>query len=145
MENSYQCAYVEIIEILKHLPREMVNKVPKERIKFWKEKRDKEYVFEYDENKSLREQNIMRETEIIYANIFKEYWATKEDKEKILQKEQAELQKLDDLKCSGQELFKNKEDDEEKIDNDVQEIGITVVQTKWYDKIFDLFKRIFRK
>ena len=145
MESSYQCAYVEIIEILKHVPREMVNKIPKERIKFWKNKKDKEYVFEYDESKSLRQQNIMRETEIIYANIFKEYWATEEDKEKILQKEQAELQKLDDLKCSGEDLFKNKELDEEKIDNDIQETAVVVVETKWYDKVFSFFKRIFKK
>lgn len=145
MENSYQCAYVEIIEILKHVPREMVNKIPKERIKFWKAKKDKEYVFEYDESKSLREQNIMRETEIIYANIFKEYWATEEDKAKILQKEQLELQKIEDLKCSGEELFKNKEQVEETNENNVQEVGITVVEKKWYDKFFSFFKRIFKK
>lgn len=145
MENSYQCAYVEIIEILKRVPREMVNKIPKERIKFWKAKKDKEYVFEYDESKSLREQNIMRETEIIYANIFKEYWATEEDKAKILQKEQLELQKIEDLKCSGEELFKNKEQVEETNENNVQEVGITVVEKKWYDKFFSFFKRIFKK
>ena len=98
-----------------------------------------------DESKSLREQNIMRETEIIYANIFKEYWATEEDKAKILQKEQSELQKIDELKCSGEELFKNKEEVEETNENNVQDVGITVVETKWYDKVFNFFKRIFKK
>ena len=145
VSERYDCAYKEVIEVLKHTKRADVNKIPKYKVILWKANMKKDYDFKLQEKKPLEEQGLLNETKAIIANIFKEYWATEEDKEKILQKEQAELQKLDDLKCSGQELFKNKEDDEEKIDNEVQEIGITVVQAKWYDKIFDLFKRIFRK
>lgn len=145
VSERYACAYKEVIEVLKHTKRADVNKIPKYKVILWKANMKKDYDFKLQEKKSLEEQGILNETKAIIANIYKEYWATEEDKEKILQKEKAELQKLDDLKCSGEDLFKNKEEVEENIDNNVQELGITVVETKWYDKVFSFFKRIFKK
>lgn len=44
-ENNYRKAYTEVIEILKHLPEESVNKIPKEMLSMFQKKMDKNYNF----------------------------------------------------------------------------------------------------
>ena len=48
MENTYEKAYVEILEILKYIPMREYNKIPKERIEFFEKNKDKNYQYKYD-------------------------------------------------------------------------------------------------
>lgn len=48
---------------------------------------DKNYDFSVDINKSFEDQNLLNETKAIFANIFRDYWATPYQKERILAKE----------------------------------------------------------
>ena len=41
----YAKAYTEVLEIIKHFPEEEYNKIPKEKIEFYKANRDKNYNF----------------------------------------------------------------------------------------------------
>ena len=50
MEENYHKAYKEVIEILKYLPKESVNKIPKTIIETFEKKQKKDYVFNIDIN-----------------------------------------------------------------------------------------------
>lgn len=84
---NYACAYREVIEVLKYTKREDVNKIPKYRILLWKTNMKKDYDFKIDTSKTLEEQNLSDEAKAIIANIFKKYWATDYQKERIEAKE----------------------------------------------------------
>ena len=55
---QYANAYTEVLEILKNISQEDYNKVPKEKINLFEQNANKEYIFDYDSNKTLEEQNI---------------------------------------------------------------------------------------
>ena len=51
MGNNYEKAYTEILEILKYIPKEEYERIPKEKILFFEENCDKNYEFKFDINK----------------------------------------------------------------------------------------------
>ena len=79
---EYAMAYAEVIEILKHVSYEDVNKIPKEKLDFYKINMDKEYNYKLDMTKEFEEQEMSDITKAILANIFRDYWATPYQKEK---------------------------------------------------------------
>ena len=58
VDNKYAIAYSEVLEILKHIPLEDYNKIPKTKIELFKTNADNEYTFNYDPSKTLEEQNV---------------------------------------------------------------------------------------
>lgn len=111
MEDNYSKAYKEVIEILKYMPEESVSKIPQEILETFKQKRDTEYDFKVIENKSFEEQNIMNETKAIFANIFRDYWATPNQRERIKTKEKYDLQKIEEekrKKYNPDDIFKKR-------------------------------------
>ena len=80
---NYSKAYTEVLEILTYLPEAEQRKIPIERIKFYYENRDKKYDFHYDENRSFDEQKVLPETQAIIVTLFRDYFATNEQKEKL--------------------------------------------------------------
>ena len=97
MNDTYACSYVEVLEILKHIPKEDYNKIPKEKIEFYEKNMDKNYVYIYDSV----EPKTSRRTDIILMNLYKNYIAKIEEKEKIEeilrlneQKEEQEKKKI---------------------------------------------------
>lgn len=91
-------AYTEVIEVLKHMEEIEVNKIPKEIINYYQENRDISYDFKIDAEKSFQEQTLLEQTKVILAILFRDYWATEEQKEKIKQKEKYDLNKLEEEK-----------------------------------------------
>lgn len=85
---EYANAYSEILGILKHISKEDYNKIPKEKIVFFQNNYNKEYNFTYDMNKTLDEQNVSKKAKTIIAILFRDYWATDAQREKIKAKEQ---------------------------------------------------------
>ena len=102
---NYACAYREVIEILKYTNQDDVNKIPSEKLLLWLDNMKEDYNFEIDEEKPLSEQNISKEAKAILANIFKEYWATDYQKQRIEEKEKYEKQ-LSQLKNQEKKLKK---------------------------------------
>ncbi len=118
MNNTYGQAYSEVLEILKHLPEEEQKKIPKEKIKFYEDNRDKNYNFNYNITKTLDEQHVLRETKAIIITLFRDFFATTTQKEKINkillyneQKYQEELSK----KYNYNDIFSKNKKEEEKI------------------------------
>ena len=85
---QYANAYTEVLDILKHISKEDYEKIPKSKIKVFEENSNKNYNFTYDENKTLDEQNVSEITKVIIAILFRDYWATKEQRYIIIKKQQ---------------------------------------------------------
>ena len=147
MEENYHKAYKEVIEILKYVPQESVNKIPKTMLDTFEKKMDKDYVFNVDINKTFEEQNLLEETKDIFAIIFRDYWATPYQRERIKAKENYDRQKIEEEKAqkyNPNEIFnkKIKEQKTEEIEEDVNNLPVECKE-KFYIKITKFFKRIF--
>lgn len=89
---EYANAYSEVLEILRYIPKEDYDKIPKEKISLFETNSNKEYDFTYDMNKTLDEQNVSKKAKTIIAILFRDYWATDTQKEKIKAKEKYDKQ-----------------------------------------------------
>lgn len=145
MEDNYQKAYKEILEILKYVPEESVKKIPQEMRDMFEKEQLKTYDFQIDTSKTFEEQELLEETKAILANIFRDYWATPYQKEKIEIKEKYDRQQSEEQKrkiYNPNDLFKNKNNrnpDFEKLSN----LPIEVKKESFFKKIINFFKKKF--
>lgn len=95
---DYSIAYSQVLEILKYIPSADYNKIPKEKIDLFKEFANKDYNFNYNPDKTLDEQNVSKITKGIIAILFRDYWATPEQKEKILKLQNEKREEVEQKK-----------------------------------------------
>lgn len=156
MEDNYSKAYKEIVEILKYVPEESVNKIPKDMRDMFEAEQLKTYNFKIDTEKPFEEQELLEETKAILANIFRDYWATDYQKARIIEKEnqdREEWERQKREKYNPNDIFKNRNttENDNDISQDIQEqlneeynqkLPIEVKET-FYNKIINFFKNLF--
>ncbi len=146
MSNAYSKAYVEVLEIISHFSEEDFKKIPKSEIDFYNENKDNEYEFKINPNIDLNEQNISREANAILVALYRDYFATENQKqilEKLLkQNEQKEEEKKRE-KYNPDDIFK-KDKEDSKIENNNEILPIEI-EEKWYQKILEFFRGLFVK
>lgn len=100
MSNAVQFskAYKEVLEILKYIPKQDYDKIPKYILENMEKKQDKEYKYEVVKFKEFEQQEMLRETEAILSVLFREYWATEEQRKWLEQKEYLEKRKIEEEK-----------------------------------------------
>lgn len=148
MIENYPKAYTEVLEILKYMPKEDVDKIPKKMLDTFEYKRDKNHNFTIDENQDFSKLKILDETEAIIVNIFKDYWATPEQKAKIQAKMRQDMRIIEEEKKAkfNSDIFeKNKNT---VIENQVQKdntnnLPMEVKKQKFYEKVINFLKNIF--
>lgn len=84
MENELTKAYAEVYEILKYIPLEQYNKIPKEVVNVFKNRRDKTYKVRINPALPLESQNLQRKTLILLSVLNLDYWCGEEEREEIL-------------------------------------------------------------
>ena len=135
-------AYTEVIEVLKYIPKKDVEKIPKEILEYYQTNMDNYYDFKIDVNKTFEQQKLLEKTKIVLAILFRDYWATQYQKEKIRQKENYDIQKLEEKKkeiYSYDNLFyREKEQETENL------ALIEYKKERWYNKFFNWIKSIFK-
>lgn len=147
VNTEYANAYSEVLEVLNHMSKEDYNKIPKDMLEMFQNNCNNEYRFRYDLNKKFEEQEISRRAKLILAILFRDYWATTYQKEKIIAKQNYERQKLEQQKFekyNPERLFENKR---QPIIEEVKNISsmIEVKEEKWYQKIFRLINNLFKR
>lgn len=148
MENAiYYKAYTEVLEILKYVPQDSVNKIPKDMLEMFKIKYDKDYNFKIDTDKPFEEQELLDETKAIFANIFRDYWATPYQRERILAKEEYDRKILEEEKrqqYNPDDIFKNKSkviiEENQKSSN----LPVEVKKEKFYQRFINFIKKILK-
>lgn len=145
---NYACAYKEVIEVLKYTKREDVNKIPKYRILLWKTNMKKDYDFKIDTTKTLEEQNLSKEAKAIIANIFKKYWATDYQRERIEAKEKydiAQMEKEKYQKYNPDDIFKNRKQDIKQENEANKNVLMVEYKESLFKKMLNKIKNIFNK
>lgn len=150
VDNKYAIAYSEVLEILKHIPLEDYNKIPKTKIELFKTNADNEYTFNYDPSKTLEEQNVSNITKGIIILLFRDYWATEIQKNKIIAKQNYDRMKLEEKKkekYKPDNIFSNyyKNSFTDNTENNKELSLIETNNIKWYKKIWKLIKHFFLK
>lgn len=144
MNDVYARAYTELYEILKNISENDLNKIPKEVFNMLERKRDKEYNFKLEENIEFENQELLRETKILLAILYRDYWARKEEKEKIIQKWKNDIIKSEEEKKKiYNEIFQNKKERiiEQKNDNN---LPVEVKKEKLFKKIICFIKKYLK-
>lgn len=128
---EYRNAYSEVLEILKYISKTDLDKIPTDLINLFNENANKNYKFVYNPDKTLQEQNVSKTTRYIIAILFRDYWASSKQKEKILAKEKFDKNKIEEEK---RKLYNP--DDIFQVSNSVSEEEESLIkyenQSLWY-------------
>ncbi len=147
---DYNKRLVEVDEVLKYLSEEDLSKIPEEIRQLIKDNKDKEYVWEYDDTKPLKEQNLNRDTIAFLSYLNMEYLLNEKQKqymeqlhelnEKKLEEERAEKYKTGDL------FKRNKMRQEERVETEqVQEQALVEYKESLFTKIINKIKNFFTR
>lgn len=147
---DYNKRLVEVDEILNYLSEDDLLKIPEDIKNTIKENKDKEYIWKYDETKSLKEQNLNRDTIILLSYINMEYLLNEEQKQLMQQIHEFNEKKSEEIKAekySTDNLFKKKNQDEMQEINQTQEMSLIEykeenILTKIFNKIKDFFSKL---
>lgn len=145
VSKEYAMAYTEVIEILKYVPNEDVQKIPEEKLEFYKENMDKEYNYKLDFEKKFEEQEMSEITKAILANIFRDYWATPYQKERIEAKEKYDLYKIEEEKrkrYNPDDIFKNAQE-HKPVEN--TNLPVEIKKETFFKKLINFIKGLFNK
>ena len=138
---EYANAYSEVLEILKYIPEEDYHKIPKDKIALFEHNANKEYYFNYNPEKTLNEQNVSKIAKGIIAILFRDYWATPMQRDKIISKQQKDRMQLERIKSENyctDDIFRNKKQNNIKEETSVE--STSMIQYKE-----PLLKRILNK
>ncbi len=145
-------AFTEVNEIIKLMPEELVNRIPSKFREMIQEERDRNYVPDIKE--PLENCKLKEETIIILGLMYRDFLCSPEERKKLQEKDAKELQEVKKAieeearqKYNPEDLFKNKKN-EEKVTykEETEEKSMTIVQEeKWYQKIFNIIKNIFKR
>ena len=142
-------ACYEVLEILKYIKEDDLEKIPQEEIQILKKNANYNYSFYYNPGKSIKEQEVSKLSKGIIAQYFCKYIATEKVKEKIKLKQEYDLQIIESEKRKKYDynnIFKEKqnvaEKDNEKINN---VLPIEYKKEKWYVKIFNKILNFFKR
>ena len=141
---EYANAYSEVLEILNHIPKSDYDKIPDDMIEVFTRNNNKEYEFNYDVCKTLNEQNVSKIAKTIIAILFRDYWATPTQREKIIVKEKYDIAKREQEKrekYNPDDLFGKKEKiQEDSIAN--QEKSLSLIEYKEKNFMKKMIKKL---
>ena len=128
----------ELSEILKFLAPEELVKIPEEIRNAIDENKDKEYVWHYDEAKSLSEQNIDRKTVAMIAYLNIEYLLS--EKQRALM---AEIHEFNEQKAEKEKQVKYSSDVRfrERENKKAENLPVVVEKESWFRRLCLFFKR----
>ena len=135
-------AYVEVLEILKHMDKKYVSKIPLDLREFFERNASKEYEFNINNNIHFEEQELKDTTINILAMLNINYWCENEaHKQELLKRyHNNDLKKEEELrsKYSTDNLFKR----ENKLKSAARKEYINNMplqhkENKWYKKIYN--------
>lgn len=145
--SRYEIAFSEVYEILQYLDKDEYKKIPQELIETIKNNRDKDYLYNIDSEKKLKEQKMLSETKAILFNIFRDYLCTEAQKETIKNWQIDDLNKIEKEKKLKYDVdvFKDNRNNH----NDLSVINntqlIEVKEKSIWKKFFNKIKAIFHK
>lgn len=144
MTNTYARAYTEVLEILNHFSKEEYNKIPEEKISFYRNNKDKDYIYKINPEVDLSEQKISKEANAILVSLFRDYFATEKQRQtlkNLLNQNQEKIEKAKREKYNVNTIFKTAK--LEKIDT--VELNNTTQLINYKETFFTKFKNYIKQ
>ncbi len=146
-KDNDRCAYKEIYEILKIFPKELVDRIPKYKLDYIKQNMDESY--EYNITKETFDgKTMLDETAAILAILFRDYWATEKQKNKIINYHNTQREKIVNEikeKYDPENVFKQRRIEQEKIDEKKENLSVVEYKENIFKKLFNKIKEIFKR
>lgn len=148
MEESAK-AYREIYEILKYIPQEQVEKLPDEFTDFIEKHMARTYNYEIKNIQEFDKQEMLEETRIILAILYRDYWAEPEKKQEIVErdnkqiKEQEEKQEAEKKQQAEMEAVQKATIEQQNIENK-QLTDLVPYKESFITKMLNRIKKWFR-
>ncbi len=139
------CAYKEINEILKIFPQELVSQIPQEKIDFFRNNMDTNYEYDISIN-TFDGKTMLEETKAILTILFRDYWASPTQREKILNYENSVKNQIEEeakIKYNPDNLFKNK-DNKNYVEENIEETAMMEYKESILRKIINKILNIFK-
>lgn len=140
MEDNFAKACTEVLEILKFLPQDEYEKIPKHEIELLESQKDQFYKFNIDKSLQLQEINISPKANTIIVILWEKYFASHNEKEKLYFILQQNYQRKEERKkeqYNYNNIFKKKKKENTSL--------IPVREEKWYEKVYKFCKKIMNK
>ncbi len=119
MDSSDARAFKEIYELLRIFPEVLVSKIPQNKMDFFYEHMDKEYPFEVT-IETFDPSSLSEETIAILTTLYRDCWASEEERQKIIHFEVAEYKKIQNTRNLGvnySEILRKQSEDRIKEEN----------------------------
>lgn len=145
---DYKKSCTEVITILNNMPIEAFKKIPPELIKAFEENIDNDYNFFLDYSMDLKDQKITPFTLAILNNLYRDYWASEEERKKILEKETYDLNILEEEKrkiYNPDDIFKKANNNIETTNIETPENNINTALIEYKESFFIKFKNFIFK
>ena len=146
-KDNVRCAYKEIYEILKIFPKELVDRIPKYKLDYIKQNMDESY--EYNITKETFDgKTMLDETAAILAILFRDYWATEKQKNKIINYHNTQREKIVNEikeKYDPENVFKQRRIEQEKIDEKKENLSVVEYKENIFKKLFNKIKEILKR
>ena len=146
METTYRQAFTEVIEILMHCNKNILEKIPNQFLDFLKKNMDKNYEVTINFNNENWEDTLKEETQQILALIYRDYIVSEEKRNELIKEEkEAEIKIEEELrqKYNTDNIFKKEKTDiQESKSNEFKLVEIK--KESWYKKIYHKILKILR-
>ena len=142
--NNYSNAYAEVYTILEYLDEEEKNKIPQKVLNAIEQSRNKDYIFDLEDDIELQEQILLPETRAILYNLFRDYLAEPWQKEKIIEMQKDERQKNEELKKEKYdvEIFSKENNIQDETSNE-EVTELMEYNENIFKKIWGFLKNLF--
>lgn len=148
MKEIYKEAFVEVSEIFKLMPKTMLNKIPSRFRQIIENEKSTTYTSNIKE--PLEQCILKEETIIILSLIYRDFLCNKEEKERLQYRDAQKIKEAEDElreKYNPDNIFKKKIEPNINNTTEIQEnlSLVKVEEDKWYKKIFNIIKNIFKR
>lgn len=147
MKPIYKEAFSEVDAIFKLMPSNLLNKIPKK----FRAIIESEKSITYNPliKEPIEEFELKEETIIILALIYRDFLCSNEEKEQLKLRDAEKIKEAEEelrIKYNPDDLFKKRKNTEtELVTEKTQSNQLIVFEEKWYKKIFNIIKNIFKK
>ena len=145
----YSNAMAEVLEYLKGIRKEDIDRIPEKFMNYLRENASKDYICNFDTNDSFENMNLLPETKVIIASICYSYWCS-DDLEKnklkeILSKNEKDYEAFQREKYNPDNLFKSNEHIEQELLENKKEVLVVPEKDNIIVRIIKKIKNFFKK
>ena len=146
MKKEYMEAFAEVNEIIKLMPIQLQDKLPKKFCEMIEEEMDKTYFTDIKE--PLENCKLKDETIVILGLMYRDFLCDLQKRKELQEKEIQEMQQLLEKemheKYNPDDIFKKRIKDNKEENIESKEM-IVIQEEKWYQKIFNIIKKFFKR